>query len=194
MPVPLLDLRAQHAVIRDAVLGNRGGEPDPRRIVDLVFDAFDSGGAGALASWMILSGNRDALDPNKTVFEEITGGVEHMKIGSKEIHGRAYCASFNFKGSDQQKLVGKLSGGERNRVHLAKVLRSGGNVLLLVVHHIVYDGWSAGVLLRELEDALYVLKMAEGPRTRGRKPDGYKSVRSEADVQRMIRERVLHSV
>ncbi|MFM2182705.1 MAG: energy-dependent translational throttle protein EttA, partial [Actinomycetota bacterium] len=74
---------------------------------------------------------RDNLDPAKTVFEEITGGVEHMKIGSKEIHGRAYCASFNFKGSDQQKLVGTLSGGERNRVHLAKLLTTGGNVLLL---------------------------------------------------------------
>ncbi|MEY4605376.1 MAG: hypothetical protein RLY45_136 [Actinomycetota bacterium] len=74
---------------------------------------------------------RDSLDPAKTVFEEITGGVEHMKIGSKEIHGRAYCASFNFKGSDQQKVVGTLSGGERNRVHLAKLLTTGGNVLLL---------------------------------------------------------------
>ncbi|MEY2754152.1 MAG: hypothetical protein RJB65_510 [Actinomycetota bacterium] len=74
---------------------------------------------------------RDSLDPDKTVFEEITGGVEHMKVGNREIHGRAYCASFNFKGSDQQKLVGKLSGGERNRVHLAKLLKTGGNVLLL---------------------------------------------------------------
>ena len=75
--------------------------------------------------------SRDSLDAEKTVFEEITGGVEHMKVGNKEIHGRAYCASFNFKGSDQQKLVGKLSGGERNRVHLAKLLKTGGNVLLL---------------------------------------------------------------
>jgi energy-dependent translational throttle protein EttA len=75
--------------------------------------------------------SRDSLDDSKTVFEEITGGVEHMKVGNREIHGRAYCASFNFKGSDQQKLVGKLSGGERNRVHLAKLLKSGGNVLLL---------------------------------------------------------------
>ncbi|MGE0136607.1 MAG: energy-dependent translational throttle protein EttA [Ilumatobacteraceae bacterium] len=75
--------------------------------------------------------SRDALDPDKSVFEEITGGVEHMKVGNREIHGRAYCASFNFKGSDQQKRVGDLSGGERNRVHLAKVLKSGGNVLLL---------------------------------------------------------------
>jgi sulfate-transporting ATPase len=75
--------------------------------------------------------SRDVLDPDKTVFEEITDGVEHMKVGNREIHGRAYCASFNFKGSDQQKRVGDLSGGERNRVHLAKVLKDGGNVLLL---------------------------------------------------------------
>ncbi|MEO7370676.1 MAG: energy-dependent translational throttle protein EttA [Ilumatobacteraceae bacterium] len=75
--------------------------------------------------------SRDTLDANATVFEEITGGVEHMKVGNREIHGRAYCASFNFKGSDQQKRVGDLSGGERNRVHLAKILKSGGNVLLL---------------------------------------------------------------
>ena len=75
--------------------------------------------------------SRDTLDPDATVYEEITGGVEHMKVGNREIHGRAYCASFNFKGSDQQKRVGDLSGGERNRVHLAKILKSGGNVLLL---------------------------------------------------------------
>ena len=74
---------------------------------------------------------RDDLDADKTVYEEVTGGVDHMKIGNREIHGRAYVASFNFKGTDQQKLVGKLSGGERNRVHLAKLLKSGGNVLLL---------------------------------------------------------------
>ncbi len=75
--------------------------------------------------------SRDHLDADKTVYEEITEGVEHMKVGNREIHGRAYCASFNFKGTDQQKPVGKLSGGERNRVHLAKLLKSGGNVLLL---------------------------------------------------------------
>ena len=75
--------------------------------------------------------SRDVLNPDATVFEEITGGVEFMKVANREIHGRAYCASFNFKGSDQQKRVGDLSGGERNRVHLAKILKSGGNVLLL---------------------------------------------------------------
>ena len=75
--------------------------------------------------------NRDNLDAAATVYEEITGGVEHMKVGGREIHGRAYVSSFNFKGSDQQKLVGDLSGGERNRVHLAKLLKRGGNLLLL---------------------------------------------------------------
>ena len=75
--------------------------------------------------------SRDSLDSDKTVYEEITEGVEHMKVGNREINGRAYVASFNFKGSDQQKKVGDLSGGERNRVHLAKLLKSGGNVLLL---------------------------------------------------------------
>jgi energy-dependent translational throttle protein EttA len=75
--------------------------------------------------------SRDTLDGSKTVYEEITGGVDHMVVGGREIHGRAYVAGFNFKGSDQQKKVGELSGGERNRLHLAKVLKSGGNVLLL---------------------------------------------------------------
>ncbi|HTJ73851.1 MAG TPA: energy-dependent translational throttle protein EttA [Acidimicrobiales bacterium] len=75
--------------------------------------------------------SRDALDDSKTIFEEITGGQELFKIGNREVNGRAYVASFNFTGSDQQKPVGKASGGERNRVHLAKMLRRGGNVLLL---------------------------------------------------------------
>ena len=75
--------------------------------------------------------SRDSLDADKTVFEEITGGADHIVVGGKEIHSRAYVAGFNFKGSDQQQTVGKLSGGERNRLHLAKVLTQGGNVLLL---------------------------------------------------------------
>ena len=75
--------------------------------------------------------SRDSLDADATVYEEITGGIEHLKVGNREINGRAYVASFNFKGSDQQKRVGDLSGGERNRVHLAKLLKTGGNVLLL---------------------------------------------------------------
>jgi energy-dependent translational throttle protein EttA len=75
--------------------------------------------------------SRDDLDADRTVYEEITGGVDHLKVGGREVHGRAYVASFNFKGTDQQQRVGDLSGGERNRVHLAKLLRTGGNVLLL---------------------------------------------------------------
>ncbi|MBX3440070.1 MAG: ATP-binding cassette domain-containing protein, partial [Planctomycetaceae bacterium] len=75
--------------------------------------------------------SRDALDPKKTVYEEISGGRDTLEVGKAKIHARAYCGRFNFKGSDQQKFVGDLSGGERNRVHLAKVLRSGGNLLLL---------------------------------------------------------------
>jgi len=75
--------------------------------------------------------SRDHLDADATVYEEITGGLDHIKVGDREVAGRAYVASLNFRGADQQKLVGKLSGGERNRVHLAKLLRTGGNVLLL---------------------------------------------------------------
>jgi sulfate-transporting ATPase len=75
--------------------------------------------------------SRDSLDDDASVYQEITGGVDHLKVGNREIHGRAYVASFSFRGADQQKRVGDLSGGERNRVHLAKVLKSGGNVLLL---------------------------------------------------------------
>jgi ATPase subunit of ABC transporter with duplicated ATPase domains len=74
---------------------------------------------------------RDELDPDKSVFQEITAGVEAIKVGNREIPARAYVSSFNFRGTDQQKLVGTLSGGERNRVHLAKLLQTGGNVLLL---------------------------------------------------------------
>ena len=75
--------------------------------------------------------HRHDLSSDKTVFEEITGGTEHIEIAGKTIISRAYVGRFNFKGPDQQKKVGELSGGERNRVHLAKLLRRGGNVLLL---------------------------------------------------------------
>ncbi len=75
--------------------------------------------------------SREDLEADNTVFEEITGGTDRLVVGGREIHGRAYTASFGFKGSDQQKRVGDLSGGERNRLQLAKVLRRGGNVLLL---------------------------------------------------------------
>jgi ATP-binding cassette ChvD family protein len=75
--------------------------------------------------------SRETLDPNKTVWEELSGGLDLIKLGNREVNSRAYCASFNFRGADQQKKVGQLSGGERNRVNLAKMLKSGANVLLL---------------------------------------------------------------
>jgi ATP-binding cassette ChvD family protein len=75
--------------------------------------------------------SRDALAPDTTVWEEISGGAELISLGDAEVNSRAYCSSFNFKGGDQQKKVGSLSGGERNRVHMAKLLKTGGNVLLL---------------------------------------------------------------
>lgn len=75
--------------------------------------------------------NRDALDPNKTVFEEISEGHDTIELGKRTVNARSYVAKFNFMGPDQQKKVGTLSGGERNRVHLAKLLRGGANLLLL---------------------------------------------------------------
>src|SRR5271163_1827142 len=75
--------------------------------------------------------SRDDLEAKKTVWEEISGGLDQLQLGKREVNSRAYCSSFNFKGADQQKKVGQLSGGERNRVHLAKMLKSGANVLLL---------------------------------------------------------------
>jgi ATP-binding cassette ChvD family protein len=75
--------------------------------------------------------NRDALDANKSVFDEITGGVDELEMGKKKVPSRAYVSWFNFKGAQQQRKVGTLSGGERNRVHLAKLLRKGSNLLLL---------------------------------------------------------------
>ena len=94
--------------------------------------------------------SRDTLDPNKTVWEEISGGAELINLGDAEVNSRAYCSSFNFKGGDQQKKVGLLSGGERNRVHMAKLLKSGGNVLLLDEPTNDLDVET----LRALEDAL----------------------------------------
>src|SRR5215469_11579471 len=75
--------------------------------------------------------SRDSLDGKKSVWEEISGGLDQIQLGKREVNSRGYCSAFNFKGADQQKKVGQLSGGERNRVHLAKMLKSGANVLLL---------------------------------------------------------------
>ena len=75
--------------------------------------------------------SRDSLDAKKNVWEEISGGLDQLMLGKREVNSRGYCSAFNFKGADQQKKVGQLSGGERNRVHLAKMLKSGANVLLL---------------------------------------------------------------
>jgi ATPase subunit of ABC transporter with duplicated ATPase domains len=86
---------------------------------------------GSTVSFAYVDQSRDDLNAENTVFDEISEGQERMVVGNREIHARAYVASFGFKGSDQQKRVGEISGGERNRVQLAKVLRSGGNVLLL---------------------------------------------------------------
>ncbi len=112
----------------------------------------DSGAlqVGPTVSLAYVDQSRDALDADKTVYDEITGGVDHLVVGGRELHGRAYVASFGFKGSDQQKLVGILSGGERNRVQLAKVLLAGGNTLLLdePTNDLDVD------TLRALEDAL----------------------------------------
>ena len=94
--------------------------------------------------------SRDTLDGSKTVWEEISGGAELIRLGDAEVNSRAYCGSFNFKGGDQQKKVGLLSGGERNRVHMAKLLKEGGNVLLLDEPTNDLDVET----LRALEDAL----------------------------------------
>jgi sulfate-transporting ATPase len=119
----------------------------------MIGDEKPDGGAieiGATVSFAYVDQSRDNLDPHATVYDEVSGGQEQMVVGNREIHARAYVASFGFKGSDQQKKVGELSGGERNRVQLAKVLRGGGNVLLLdePTNDLDVD------TLRALEDAL----------------------------------------
>ena len=94
--------------------------------------------------------SRDSLDPTRTVYQEISGGQDELLFGTRKVNARAYCAGFNFRGSDQQKKVKDLSGGERNRLHLAKLLKTGGNLLLLdePTNDLDVD------TLRALEDAL----------------------------------------
>jgi sulfate-transporting ATPase len=105
---------------------------------------------GQTAELAYVDQSRDSLDGEKSVYEEISGGRDEVQIGKAEVNARAYCSWFNFKGPEQQKKVGVLSGGERNRVHLAKVLKSGGNVILLdePTNDLDVD------TLRALEDAL----------------------------------------
>ena len=93
----------------------------------------DSGSlrVGDTVSVSYVDQSRDQLQGDHTVYQEISGGADHLQVGTSRIHARSYVGRFNFKGSDQQKLVKQLSGGERNRVHLAKLLKSGGNLLLL---------------------------------------------------------------
>jgi ATP-binding cassette ChvD family protein len=86
---------------------------------------------GATVRVAYVDQSRDALDPEKTVYQEISGGQDQLQFGRRTVNARAYCAGFNFRGADQQKKVGTLSGGERNRLHLAKLLKGGGNLLLL---------------------------------------------------------------
>jgi ATP-binding cassette ChvD family protein len=95
-------------------------EPDAGKIV-----------VGETVKLSYVDQHRDHLGDDKTVFQEISGGADEIDVGDRTVSSRAYCGWFNFKGSDQQKIVGNLSGGERNRVHLAKLMKSGGNVLLL---------------------------------------------------------------
>ncbi len=108
------------------IMGSADGSPSGREPVDR-----GSLRVGPSVQLAYVDQSRDALDGARTVFEEITDGQERLVVGGRELHGRAYVSGFGFKGSDQQKKVGELSGGERNRLQLAKVLRSGGNVLLL---------------------------------------------------------------
>ena len=116
-------------------------------------DEKPDGGTLTVGSTVVLAHvdqNRETLDPSRTVYEEVTGGTDRLVVGGRELHGRAWVAGFGFKGSDQQKKVGELSGGERNRLLLAKVLTAGGNVLLLdePTNDLDVD------TLRALEDAL----------------------------------------
>jgi ATPase subunit of ABC transporter with duplicated ATPase domains len=126
--------------------------------------------------------SRDALDADKTVWEEISGGAEIIELGDASMNSRAYCGAFNFKGGDQQKKVGLLSGGERNRVHMAKLLKSGGNVLLLDEPTNDLDVET----LRALEDALRISRAApSSSRTTGSSSTGSARISWPSRARRM---------
>ena len=127
-----LSFRVPKGAIVGIIGANGAGKSTLFNIISSKIDSSE--GSVKLGDTVILSyvdQSRDSLDPAKTVWEEISGGNDVVDINSTTINTRAFTSAFNFKGTDQQKKVGQLSGGERNRVHLAKVLKSGANVLLL---------------------------------------------------------------
>ena len=135
-----LSFHLSPAGIVGIVGGNRAGKTTLFRMIVAAFQNLESDDdlpdcgsirIGSTVELGYVDQSRDSLDPDRTVYQEITGDKEFISVGNREVNGRAYVASFNFRGSDQQKKVGDLSGGERNRVHLAKVLKAGSNVLLL---------------------------------------------------------------
>ena len=146
-----LDLSLPPAGIVGVIGANGAGKTTLFRMITGA-EAPDGGElvVGPTVSLSYVDQSREALDPKKTVYEEATGGVDQLTVGGRTVHGRAYVASFGFKGSDQQKPVGVLSGGERNRLHLARQLLAGGNVLLLDEPTNDLDV----VTLRALEDGL----------------------------------------
>jgi len=143
------------ALPRGGIVGVIGPNGAGKTTLFRMITGQESGDAGSLvvgATVQIayVDQSRAALDPEKTVYQEISGGQDQLQFGKRSVNARAYCAGFNFRGADQQKKVGTLSGGERNRLHLAKLLKSGGNLLLLdePTNDLDVD------TLRALEDAL----------------------------------------
>jgi ATP-binding cassette ChvD family protein len=151
----LLFEQLNFALPRGGIVGvigpNGAGKTTLFRMI-MGLDTPDSGSltVGSTVRLAYVDQSRDSLDGDHTVYEEISGGEDELDFGGRRVNARAYCAGFNFRGPDQQKRVKDLSGGERNRVHLAKLLKSGGNVLLLdePTNDLDVD------TLRALEDAL----------------------------------------
>jgi ATP-binding cassette ChvD family protein len=127
-----LDFRLPPGGIVGIIGPNGAGKTTLFRMITGV-ETADAGGfrIGDTVRLGYVDQSRDTLNPNNTVWQEVSGGVEEIDLGRRKLASRAYCSLFNFRGSDQQKKVGQLSGGERNRVHLAKMLKEGANLLLL---------------------------------------------------------------